>query len=133
MALNCNLGHLGHLGNIGDLGHLGHLGHLSNISDLDTLDPYSHDPAPTDSLLGAFITEMDPTDPGLSEGCYADDSLDPLHTRTLETADTNHTSQTPRREYHTRQIDTLNGHGPISGILIDALDGHGSFSEIEPR
>jgi hypothetical protein len=73
---------------------------------------------------------MDPTDPGPSEGCYADDSLDPLHTRTLETA---YTSQTPRREYHTRQIDALNGHGPILGIHLDALDGHGSFSEIEPR
>jgi hypothetical protein len=76
MALNCNLGHLG---------HLGHLGYLGNIGNLDTLDPYSHDPTPTDSLPGAFITEMDPTDLGPSEGCYADDSLDPLHTRTLET------------------------------------------------
>jgi hypothetical protein len=137
-ALNCNLGHLGHLGNIGDLGHLshlrdlshlGHLGYLGNIGNLDTLDPYPLDPAPTDSLPGAFITEMDPTDPGLSEGCYADDSLEPLHTRTLETA---YTSQTPRREYHTRQTDALDGHGPTSGIFIDALDGHGSFSEIEP-
>jgi hypothetical protein len=123
MALNCNLGHLGHLGNIGDLGHLGHLGHLGylgNIGDLDTLDPYPLDPAPTDSLPGAFITEMDPMDPGPSEGCYADDSLDPLHTRTLETVtqDTLHKS------------DALDGHGPTSGILIDALDGHGSFSEI---
>ena len=71
---------------------------------------------------------MDPTDPGLSEGCYTDDSLDPLHTRTLETA---YTSQTPWREYHTRQMDALDGHGPISGIHLDALDGHGSLSEIE--
>jgi hypothetical protein len=94
MALNCNFGHLGHLGNIGDLGHLGHLrhlghlshlGHLGNIGDLHDLDPYPLDPAPTDSLPGAFITEMDPTDPGPLEGCYADNSLDPLHTRTLET------------------------------------------------
>jgi hypothetical protein len=128
-VLNCNLGHLGHLGNICDLGHLGHLGYLGNIGNLNTLDHYPLDPTPTDSLPGAFITEMDPTDPGPSEGCYADDSLDPLHTRTLETADT---SQTPRREYHTRQIDALDGHGPISGILIDALDGHGSLSEMEP-
>jgi hypothetical protein len=74
---------------------------------------------------------MDPTDLGPSEGCYADDLLDPIHARTLETAYTIHTSQTPRRENHTRQIDALDGHGPISGILIDALDGHGSFSEIE--
>jgi hypothetical protein len=126
MALNCNLGHLGHLGNIGDLGHLGHLGHLSylgNISNLNTLNPYPLNPAPTDSLPGAFITEMDPTDPGPSEGCYADDSLDPIHARTLETAHTNYTSQ----------IDALDGHGPISGIHLDALDGHGSFSEIKPR
>jgi hypothetical protein len=79
-------------------------------------------------------------DPGPSEGCYADDSLDPLHTRTLETAYTSqvplrdtYTSQTPRREYHTRQIDALDGHSPILGIHLDALDGHGSFSEIEPR
>jgi hypothetical protein len=124
-ALNCNLGHLGHLSNIGDLGHLGHLGYLGNIGNLDTLDPYSHDPAPTDSLPGAFITEMDPTDPGPSEGCYTDDSLDPIHARTLETADISHKSL--------HKTDALNGHGPISGILIDALDGHGSFSEIEPR
>jgi hypothetical protein len=72
---------------------------------------------------------MDPTDPGPSEGCYADDSLDPLHTRTLETA---HTSHVPSRGY-TSQIDALDGHGPISGIHLDALDGHGSLSEIEPH
>jgi hypothetical protein len=129
-ALNCNLGHLGDLGNIGDLGHLGHLrhlghlghlGYLGNIGNLDTLDTYPLNPTPTDSLPGAFIIEMDPTDPGPSEGCYADDSLDPLHTRTLET-DMNYTSQ----------IDALDGHSPTSGIHLDALDGHGSFSEIEP-
>jgi hypothetical protein len=61
---------------------------------------------------------MDPTDPGPSEGCYADDSLDPLHTRTLETNNMLHKS------------NALDGHGPTSGISIDALDGHGSFSEI---
>jgi hypothetical protein len=116
-ALNCNLGHLGHLGNIGDLGHLGHLGHLShlghlgylgNISNLDTLDPYPHDPALTDSLPGAFITEMDPTDPGPSEGCYADDSLNPLHTRTLETDHTSYTS------HYTRQMPSM-GMAPPRG------------------
>jgi hypothetical protein len=108
MALNCNLGHLshlghlGHLGNIGDLGHLGHLGqlghvghlghlgYLGNIGNLHDLNPYTHDLALTDSLPGAFITEMDPMDPGPSEGCYADDSLDPLHAKTLETAYTSH-------------------------------------------
>jgi hypothetical protein len=132
MALNCNfrhLSHLSHLGHLGHFGHLGHLGHLGNISDLDTLDPYSHDPAPTDSLPGAFITEMDPMDPGPSEGCYADDLLDPLHARTLETA---YTSHAPSEEHHTSQIHALDGDGPISGIHLDALDGHGFFSEIEP-
>jgi hypothetical protein len=74
---------------------------------------------------------MDPTDPGPSEGCYANDSLNLLHTRTLETAYTSYTSHDPRRDY-IRQIDALDGHGPTSGISIDALDGHGSFSEIEP-
>jgi hypothetical protein len=126
-ALNCNLG------NNGDLGHLGHLGYLGNIGDLDTLDPYPLDPAPTDSLPGAFITEMDPTDLGPSEGCYADDSLDPIHARSLETDDTTHTRQIPSGEYHARQTDALDGHGPTSGILIDAFDRHGSFSEIEPE
>jgi hypothetical protein len=72
---------------------------------------------------------MDPTDPGPSEGCYADDSLDPIHAKTLETA---YTSHTPSEESYTSQIHALDGHGPISGIHLDALDGHGSFSEIEP-
>jgi hypothetical protein len=97
MALNCN-------GPFGHIGHLGHLGHLGNIGDLHDLDPYTLDPAPTDSLPGAFITEMDPTDPGPSEGCYADDSPNTIHTRTLET------------DFHARQIDALDGHGPTSGI-----------------
>jgi hypothetical protein len=78
---------LEHLGQLGHPGHLGHLGHLGNISDLDPLDPSPLNLAPTDSLPGAFITEMDPTDPGLSEGCYTDNSLNLLHTEpTLETA-----------------------------------------------
>jgi hypothetical protein len=129
MALNCNLRHLSHLGNIGDLGHLGHLGHLrhlghlghlgylGNIGNLDTLDPYPLDPAPTDSLSGAFITEMDPTDPGPSEGCYADDSLNPLHTRTLESTYTSYTSHDPRRD-HTRQIDALDG---VTNLYVNGL------------
>jgi hypothetical protein len=69
---------LRHLRQLGHPSHLGHLGHLSNICDLDPLNPSPLDPAPTDSLPGAFITEVDPMDPGLSEGCYADDSLNPL-------------------------------------------------------
>jgi hypothetical protein len=106
-ALNCNLRHLGHLGhlsnisdlnNLGHFSHLGHLGHLGNIGDLNTLDPYSHDPAPTDSLPGAFITEMDPTDPGPSEGCYADDLLDPLHTK--NTRNHLHKSGSPTGHLH---------------------------------
>jgi hypothetical protein len=78
---------LGHLRQLGHPGHLGHLSHLGNIGDLDPLNP-----APTDSLPGAFITEMDPTDPGPSQGCYADDLLDPLHTNSLEPI---HKTQTP--------------------------------------
>jgi hypothetical protein len=77
---------LGHLRQLRHPGHLSHLSHLGNIGDLNPLDPSPLDPALTDSLPGAFITEMDPTDPGLSEGCYTDDSLNPLHTEpTLET------------------------------------------------
>ena len=76
---------LGHLGQLGHPGHLSRLGHLGNIGDLDPLDPSTLDPAPTDSLPGAFITEMDPTDPGPSQGCYTDDSLDPLHTNSTRT------------------------------------------------
>jgi hypothetical protein len=118
---------LGHLGQLRHPGHLGHLGHLSNISDLDPLDPSPLNPAPTDSLPGEFITEMDPMDPGLSEGCYADDSLNPLHTEpTLETM---YTSQTPFGSTYTSQIDRSPWH---LRHPIDALDGHGSFSEI-PR
>jgi hypothetical protein len=80
------LRHLRQLGHPGHPGHLGHLSHLGNIGDLNPLDPSPLDPTPTDSLPGAFITEMDPMDPGPSEGCYADDSLNPLHPETsLET------------------------------------------------
>jgi hypothetical protein len=65
---------------------------------------------------------MDPTDPGLSEGCYADDSPDTIYARTLETDTT-----------HARQIDALDGHGPISGVPIDTFDRHGSLPEGEPH
>jgi hypothetical protein len=73
---------LRHLGQLRHPGHLGHLSHLGNIGDLNPLDPFTLNPTPTDSLPGAFITEMDPT--GLSEGCYTDYLLDPLHTIPLE-------------------------------------------------
>jgi hypothetical protein len=86
-----HLGHLRHLRHwmysgmpsspyviLGHPGHLSHLSHLSNIGDLNTLDPYRPNPTPTDSQLGAFITEMDPTDPGLLEGCDTDNLLDPI-------------------------------------------------------
>jgi hypothetical protein len=128
-------GHVGHLGHLGHLGHwmycgmpsgpyvilghlrqlrhpshLGHLGHLGNIGDLNPLDPSTLDPAPTDSLPGAFITEMDPMDPGPSQGCYADDSLDPLHTAPLEP----YTSQSPLWDNHTRQMPLM-GMAPSRG------------------
>jgi hypothetical protein len=64
------------------LRQLSYLGHLGNIDDLDTLDPYPLNPTPTDSQLEAFITEPDPMDPGLLEGYYEDDSLDPISTDT---------------------------------------------------
>jgi hypothetical protein len=86
------------LGHLGQLGHPGHLGHLGNIGDLNPLDPSTLDPALTDSLPGAFITEMDPTDPGLSQGCYADDLLDPAHTTSTRNQYTRHR---PQRDNHT--------------------------------
>jgi hypothetical protein len=118
---------LGHLGQLGHPGHLGHLGHLSNIGDLDPLDPSTLDPAPTDSLLGAFIIEMDPMDPGPSEGCYADDSLDPLHANSTRTITQSHSPIQDKPH----KSDTLDGHGPISGILLDALDGHDSTQTLD--
>jgi hypothetical protein len=48
------------IGQLGHPSHFSHLGHLGNTGDLDTLDPYSIDPAPTDSQFKAFITELDP-------------------------------------------------------------------------
>jgi hypothetical protein len=74
---------------------------------------------------------MDPTDPGPSEGCYADDSLDPLHTRTLETVTQVRLPEGRTTQDTLHKLDTLDGHGPTSGIHLDALDGHGSLSEIE--
>jgi hypothetical protein len=119
MMLNCNLaqtshdmptGHVGHLSHLrhlrhrmyygmpsgpyiilGHLGQLGHPGHLGHLGHLDPLNPSTLDLTPTDSLPGTFITEMDPMDPGPSQGCYADDSLNPLHTTPLEP----YTSQSP--------------------------------------
>jgi hypothetical protein len=80
------------------------------------------DPTLTDSLPGAFITEMDPTDPGPSQGCYTDDSLDPLHTRTLETVTQvrvplglTHKSECPRWAWP-----------HLGDIPIDTLDRHDS-------
>jgi hypothetical protein len=116
------------LGHLSKLGHPDHLSHLGNIGDLDPLNPSTLDPVLTDSLPGAFITEMDPMDPGPSEGCYADDSLDPLHTRTLETV-----TQGRLPLGVTHKTEALNGHSPTSGIPIDALDGHSSLSEIYPE
>ena len=100
--------HLGHLGLLGHwtysgmpsgpyiilrhLGQLGHPGHLSNIGGLNTLNPYPLNPALTDSQLEAFIT----TDPGLLEGYYKDNLLDPIPTDTpllLPCLDRHYTSQ----------------------------------------
>jgi hypothetical protein len=117
--LNCRItqtfhdmpvGHVGHIrhwtyhGNtpyiiLGHPGHLSHLNHLGNLGDLHPLDLTSLDPAPTDSLSGAFITEMDPTDPGPSEGCYADNSLDPLHTE--------HPPELHTNQIHNSDLDSL--------------------------
>jgi hypothetical protein len=52
-------------------------------------------------------------DPGPSEGCYADNSLDPLHTRTLETI-----TQVRVPLGLTHKSDALNGHSPTSGIFL---------------
>ena len=80
-------GHLRHLGLLSILsywmdnmpsGHSSHLVYLGTIGNLDTLDPYPLDSAPTDSPLKAFITKLDPEDPGLLEGYHEDDLLDPL-------------------------------------------------------
>jgi hypothetical protein len=60
------------------LRHLSHLGYLGIISNLDTLDPYSFDTTLIDSYHRAFITEMDPDNPGLSEGYFVDNLPDPL-------------------------------------------------------
>jgi hypothetical protein len=60
------------------LGHLSHLGYLSTLSNLNILNPYTLDTIPTDSPLKAFITELDPKDPGPSKGYYEDDSLNPI-------------------------------------------------------
>jgi hypothetical protein len=68
----------GHSGHLRHLSHLGHLSYLSTIGNLNTLDPCLLDTAPTDSPLEAFITKLDPKDPGLTEGYYEDNSLDPL-------------------------------------------------------
>jgi hypothetical protein len=69
---------LGHLGQLGHPSHLGHLGYLSNIGNLNTLNPYSLTTTPIDSYFGAFITEMDPNDPGLIKGYFTDNLLNPF-------------------------------------------------------
>ena len=116
-------GHLGHLSHLSHPSHLSHLGYLGTIGNLDTLNPYSLDPALADSPLEAFITELDPEDPGPSEGYYKDDLLDPIPINTPllpPCLDRHYTSQT-----HRQVLDTLD-------FPIDALDGHGPILEI-PR
>jgi hypothetical protein len=84
-------GHLRHLGLLSILsywmddmpsGHFSHLVYLGTIGNLDTLDPIPLATTLTDSYHGAFITEMDPDDPGPLEGYFVDNSLDPLSTAT---------------------------------------------------
>jgi hypothetical protein len=55
-----------------------HLRHLSHLSHLNTLTPHSLDTALPDSYCEVFITEINPKDLGLSEGCFTDDLLIPL-------------------------------------------------------
>jgi hypothetical protein len=98
--------------------HPSHLSFLSNIGILDTLNPTPHDTTPTDSHHKAFITEMDSNDPGLSEGYFADNSLNPLPTDT-PLLPTHYTSR-----HYTNQT-TLNGQPP--DIPLDTLDGHSSL------
>jgi hypothetical protein len=113
-------GHLGHLSHLSHPSHLSHLGYLGTIGNLDTLNPYSLDPALADSPLEAFITELDPEDPGPSEGYYKDDLLNPLPI------------DTPLllpclNQHYTRQIALK---GQPWTFPLDALKGHSSFSEI---
>jgi hypothetical protein len=88
------------------------------ISNLNTLDPYPLTTALTDNYHKAFITEMDPDDPGPSEGYFMDNSLEPLPIAT------------PLLSHYTSQT-TPNRHSPDTSL--DALDGHGSLSEIHSQ
>jgi hypothetical protein len=108
-----------HLRHLGHPGHLGHLGYLSIIGNLDILNPYPLTTTLIDDYHRAFITEMDPNDPGPSEGYFANNLLNPLSTATHLLPD-----------YYTSQT-TLNGHSP--DIPLDALDGHSSLSEIHKQ
>jgi len=107
-----------HLGYLRHLGHLGHLSYLGTIGNLDTLDPYPLATVLTDSSPKAFITELDPEDPGPPQGYFTDNLLNPLPTATPLLL--HYTSQFP----HISQT-ALNGHSP--DIPLDALDGHGSL------
>jgi hypothetical protein len=55
---------------------------------------------------------MDFMDLGSLEGCYADNSLNPLHIRTLETT---YIRQIPLGD-HPHKSDALDRHSPTSGI-----------------
>jgi hypothetical protein len=125
---------LGHLRQLGHPSHLGHLGHLGNISDLNTLNPYPLEPAPTDSQLEAFITELDPTDLGPSKGYYKDDLLNPLSIDTpllLPCLNRHYTSQALAPSWSRTYTSQTHGQSlDPSDFPLDALDGHGSFLEI---
>jgi hypothetical protein len=107
-----------HSSHLGHPSHLSHLGYLSTISNLNTLNPYLLATTPTDSYHGAFITKMDLNDPGLSEGYFVDNSLDPLPTATPLLP--HYISQFP----YTSQT-ALDGHS--LNISLDTLDGHSSL------
>jgi hypothetical protein len=67
-----------HSGHLRHLGHLGHLSYLSTISNLNIIDLYSLDTTLTDSPLKAFITKLDPEDPGLLEATIKMTHLTPF-------------------------------------------------------
>ena len=73
--------------------------------------PHSLNTAPPDSYCRAFITQMDPEDLGLSEGCFTDDLLIPLP------------MSSPLLPWP-QDIDALNGHSlsPWERMYIKQID-----------
>jgi hypothetical protein len=117
--------HLGHIGHIGHIGHLSHLGYLSTIGNLNTLNPYPLATTLMDSYHRAFITEMDPNNPGLSEGYFTDNLLNPLPTTTPLLPDY-YTSQFPSHTSQSIHDDSLD-------LPLNTIKGHGSLLEIHQQ